>query len=159
MGDGFGVKCGKCGYEFDAFLGIGMLALTEHEKYVKKMKAGKLGPEGKKFFEDYPTGVVNTEHAIAKCSSCGNYDDVYDLTMYIPYKNKEHLADKYGCIMESDIRGNYKKYMDYPHKCSACGGSSRVLKEFEKEASEGVLKCPKCDGYMKKILESYILWD
>ena len=91
--------------------------------------------------------------------SCGNYDTVDDLTMYVPIEGKEHLTEEFGCLMEQDLKGNFKKYMDYPHKSSACGGSSKVYKKFEKEAGKGVLKCPKCDGYMEKLLESRILWD
>ncbi len=159
MGEGFGVKCNKCGYKFDAVLGFGMLFPVVYEENVKKMKAGELGPVGKKFFEDYPMGAIDSEQVVAKCSSCGNYEIVDDLSMYIPHKGKEHLVEKYGCVTSHELKINYKKYMDYPHKCTKCGADSIVYKNFETDVSNGVAKCPKCDGYMGMDPERIILWD
>ena len=158
MGQGFGVKCNKCGYGFDACLGIGMLFPVVYEENVKKMKSGELGSEAKEFFEKYPNGVINSEQVVAKCKDCGNYDVVDDLTMYMP-KEGVNVPDEVGYIFEEDIKDSYVKYMDYPHKCSKCGGSSKVYKSFEKKASKGELKCPKCDGMMGINVERLIMWD
>lgn len=158
MGQEFEVRCNKCGYVFEACLGIGMTFPAVYEENVKRMKCGKLGLEAKAFFEQYLNGVINSEQVVARCKECGNYDVVDDLTMYIPKENA-NIPDEVGYVFAEDIKESYVKYMDYPHKCSECGGSSKVYKSFEKKAYNGTLKCPKCDGMMGLNLEQLMMWD
>jgi len=158
MGQGIGVTCKKCGYEFDACFGIGMLFPHVYQENVKNMKSGEMGPEAKEFFEKYPNGVINCEQVVAKCKDCGNYDVVDDLTMYRP-KDGVKVPDEVDYIFEDEIKENYVKYMEYPHKCSECGGSSKIYKSFEKKAQKGELKCPKCDGFMGMEPCRIIMWD
>lgn len=164
MGQGFGVKCKKCGYGFDACLGFGMLFPDVYQENVKKMKSGELGEEAKKFFDEHPNGVINSEQVVAKCRNCGNYDVVDDLTMYVPKAGVMPLTEEQikdiGYFVESDIKKSYVKFMDYPHKCSQCGGKSKVYKSFIKKAMKAELKCPKCEGAMGLDPERMIImWD
>ena len=158
MGSGYTVKCNKCGYSFQASLGCGRLFPTVYQENVEKMKKGELGPEAKEFFEKYPKGVINSERVIAKCKSCGNYDEVYDLTMYIP-KDDDNVPNEVDFIWSNDIKKSYVKYMEYPHKCSRCGKKSKVYKSFDRKAFNGELKCPHCDGMMGVELGSMLMWD
>lgn len=158
MGQGLSVKCNKCGYDFDAWLGIGMLFPNLYKENVKKMKRGEFGTEAKIFFEKYPNGVINSEQAVSKCTKCGNYDVVDDFTMYMP-KDGVTVPDEVAYILAEEIKESYVKYMDYPHKCSKCGGRSKVYKSFEKKAYKGELKCPKCDGFMMINPAQMIMWD
>jgi len=160
MGDGLFVKCSTCGFDFGVSLGAGMSFPTVYQENVKNMKRGKLGEEAKQFFQKYPNGVINSESCVAKCKECGNYDQVDALTMYMPKEGKENLPADIGYIFADDINKSYTKYMDYPHKCSKCGGSSKVYKSFVKNAENGKLKCPKCKGLMGIDFDNWgFMWD
>ncbi|MBQ3397640.1 MAG: hypothetical protein IJG51_01995 [Synergistaceae bacterium] len=51
MGEVVGYKCEKCGYRFDAYLGMCFGFLRIYNETVAKMKNGELGEEAKRFFD------------------------------------------------------------------------------------------------------------
>ena len=110
MGSGFGIICKHCNYEFRPYLGVGRLFPAVYNENVNRMKKGELGPEAKQFFIDHPDGVINSESVVAKCRRCGNYDEVDNLTMYIP-KEGEEMPDVSDGIYENDIPEFYEKFM------------------------------------------------
>lgn len=157
MGMGYNAKCTECGYEFGVLLGCGFTYPSVYSENIEKMKKGELGKEAKEFFEKYPGGVINSENAVSKCTVCGNYDEVYDLTMYKPKKGLD-LPENVDFIMVNEMKGKYIKHMSYPHKCSKCGSDSKIYNKFEKDLMNGLLKCPKCSGDMMDDPWD-ILWD
>ena len=58
MGRGTEYKCNKCGYGFITHSGVGMLFPAQYEQTVNKAKAGDLGEEIKRFFEEHPDDLV-----------------------------------------------------------------------------------------------------
>jgi len=158
MGHGYTVKCNKCGYEFCGYLGVGMLFPVVYQENIDKMKNGDLGPEAKIFFDKYPNGVIDSEKAVTKCKICGTYDSVYDFTMYKPKDDTAEL-EKVSYKMMDDIKKSYIKCMEFPHRCTKCGGRSKVYKSFVRKAEKSELKCPKCDGMMGIKPGYMLMWD
>ena len=64
-------------------------------------------------------------------------------------------AEGYKFVTPWDLRekGQYRKIMEYSHKCSKCKGNMKIIpeKEFKK------LKCPKCHKKLK--VDGDVLWD
>jgi len=153
MGNGFKIRCEKCGYEFTAMLGVGMMFPTLYDETVSEIKKGKYGEEYKKFFEDNPNAAVNCERVTAVCNKCGKLDSVMDLSLYLP---KDASVKNAGYVMEEEFESDFKKCMEYDHKCS-CGGSMEIIDLLFKLAARKV-KCPKCKSNMQ-LTPELINWD
>ncbi len=173
MGRGFNCFCNKCGYNFDAMFGIGMLGYRVREKETKKMRAGKYGEQGKRFFIEHPNGSVTTDYVVVKCASCGELYNVYDFNLQIPEpemdKAKKKLKDALDrgdpkvCKLpknQVDRILNWTDYVTlekYEHKCKKCGGKAEIIEEFEHLAQVGNVDCPRCGN--KLSTGKYMLWD
>lgn len=139
MGNGFLIKCERCGYEFTCFTGIGMMFPVVYKDIVNDIKDGKYGEEHKVFLNEHPNAVINCERKFYMCSDCGAIDTARDLSIYLP---KEDVpAPDY--IMPNDLKSGYKKVLEYKHKCISCGGIMRS-ESLPDQVEEGNVKCPSC---------------
>ena len=148
MGQGGTYKCNKCGYELNAWTGVGYIYPTVCKETTEQAKKGELGEELKKFFEEHPDGKINCEKVLVRCEDCGEYDVVMNLSMYIP---KEGKAPN-DAIWDLD---GYKKLASYKHTCTACGGKMKTVKENEEGFYD--LTCPECGEALE--MGERILWD
>lgn len=148
MGQGGAYRCDKCGYQVEAWTGMGFLYPMVCEENIEKAKNGELGEELKKLFEEYPNGKLDCQEVLKRCENCGEYEVVTDLGFYIPENNEKANED----IWNLD---GYKKIESYKHLCASCGGELMDL-----ESGEGGyvnLVCPQCGETLE--LVDRVLWD
>ena len=79
MGQGGTYKCNKCGYELNAWTGVGYIYPTVCKETTEQAKKGELGEELKKFFEEHPDGKINCEKVLVRCEDCGYTSRVLSL--------------------------------------------------------------------------------
>lgn len=154
MSDGYTIRCRKCGYEFTAFLGIGMLFPVVYEETVSKIRKGKYGKEYKQFFEEHPNAAVNCENEAAVCTGCGRFECVKNLSLYLP--KDENKKTGQGYKMACDLEEDYVKCMEYEHKCSVCRSPMKFIDLLE-EMRNGKVSCPECGDEME--LSGSLNWD
>ncbi len=150
-----------------------MLGFKIREEETKKMKAGKYGEQGKRFFVEHPNGSVTTNYVVVKCASCGELYNVYDFDLQIPEpemdRAKKRLSDaldrgdpKACKLPKEQVEGilNWADYVTlekYEHKCKKCGGKAEVIEDFENLAQTGMIACPRCGN--KLSTGHYMMWD
>lgn len=158
MGDGICTKCTNCGYEFDAYFGVGMLFPFVYQETIVKAKTGELGEVTKEFIEKYPDGAFDCENVVIKCDNCNMYDVALDSSMHV-LKDKLFKPSKYNWtysgetdgtayVTDEQLKDHYEKIADYSHKCKYCGGKARINKSFEQDVYKNRINCPKCNGLM-----------
>ena len=141
--------------------------------------------EVKTFLDEHPDGAINAEKTLVRCSDCGKYDTVQDLTMFIPKEGYKHEINPdriwsiaapfrgYDYVAPGDLKFHYDEYKKYPHKCNYCGGNmniiplysykvnpkgrgvDEIIKEMQSEIKE--IECPVCGEQM--IVMEFINWD
>ena len=153
MGNGFTIRCEKCGYEFTALLGVGMKFPSEYEQTVKAIKDGIYGEEYKKFFEEHPNAAVNCELITAVCEECGRLDSVMDMSLYLPVDDSVLNA---GYVTKEELESDFKKCKEYNRKCT-CGGHMRTFDLLD-ELFLRCIKCPQCENNMT-LTEDLVDWD
>ena len=185
MGRGIEFTCSKCGHIVTASWGCGFLFPKVYSETVKKIKDNKLGPEIKAFLDEHPDGAINAEETLARCNECGKYDNVQDLTMFVPrevYVKEDSpegiwsfAAPFVGAeyVTPYDLRTGYIEYQKYSHKCKCCGGKMSIIplhsyqpdpegewiEEMQKKSECTIteIECPVCGG--KMIAANLIMWD
>ena len=151
MGQGFDYRCCKCGYEFSALLGVGYAYPLTYKETMQEAREGKLGEDIKKFLEGNPQGAIDPKNVVAQCKICGEYEQVQDLSMYIPKETKGEKLNK-DIDFVVDFK-DYKLEKKYDHKCSTCGGKMKILRGKALDS----LTCPRCKSEMERV-EGF-LWD
>ena len=147
MGEGRHYYCKKCGYTFEADLGIGYMYPAVYHDTMESARSGRFGDAIKTFLAAHPDGVIDPQNVAVRCTECGNLELVQDLSMYLPKDpGKVSTADY---VM--DFR-DYTLVQKYQHKCSQCGSSMTVLKG----KNLNNLKCPHCG---EQLSEKQIMWD
>lgn len=179
MGDCISFKCDRCGYDFNAFIGYGFGYPVMYCKTIEDVRSGAYGEHVKEFVETFPEGTLNCEQIIVRCIECGNYENVTDLTMYIP---KEGYVRPPKIIKEDKQRErrphqkplkskdepfptwedvpnlkNYRVFEKYDHKCSKCGGTSIKVSDYKDHDLKEQLICPKCGKEIKCTFSGW--WD
>jgi len=140
MGNGFLIKCERCGYEFTCFTGIGMMFPVVYKDIVTDIQNGKYGEAHKAFMAEHPDAVVNCERKFYMCSECGAIDTARDLSLYLPKESEPAPA----YVMPNDLKGKYKKCLAYDHKCTSCNAVMKAA-SLPKEVEAGNVKCPSCE--------------
>ncbi len=138
--------------------GVGFLFPKVYLETAEKAKAGVLGEEIRKFFENHPDGAINAEKVTLCCDSCGNLMEGQDLSMHVPNENYNRgvgtqVPEGSQYFMEDDLEEDFTKFADYPHKCIKCGGSMHVVRSDEN------LFCPECGTPMEIDPDSLMMWD
>ena len=154
MGNGFGIKCKKCGYHYVAMDGIGYMFPVEYSDTVKDIREGKYGDEYKMFFEKHKDAAVNCGNETAVCTKCGHLDSVMNLSLYLPKDGNN--SD--GCVMPRVLEEDFDKCLEYDHTCSECGGKMLIISP-EDEIRNGALKCPICGEILIEDKDVKIIWD
>ena len=147
MGYGFECVCEKCGYSIDTMFGVGMLGYKVLEDETKKMRAGKYGEQGKRFFKEHPDGSVTVDYVVTKCMSCGELSNVHEFNLQIP---EQEIEKTLGWTENVTIE-------KYEHKCKKCGGKTEIIENFEELAQKGKIECPRCGN--KLTTAGYYCWD
>lgn len=139
MGNIIRLRCKKCSYTFDAYLGVGFLYPVVYEETLEEIRKGTYGEAHRLFLEEHKDAAVNCENVLAVCSSCGHPECVKDMTLYLPRTSRKSPEG-----------------LKYDHKCSDCGGSMRIFTEDEEVTG---IKCPECGDELERDEEQRILWD
>ena len=153
MGMGYTFRCSKCGYELEAYLGIGFLFIRQTEETIRKIKSGKYGAKAKAFFEEHPDGSVDCSNALFKCEKCGSLkvEPVLDL-----YKRKEGTPEPEFPFPDEDY---FIKDTEFEHICEKSGTVMKIqnMDRFLNRVMKGKIRCPDCDGHLE--LGELINWD
>ncbi len=164
MGSGHSFECKKCGYEFTAVEGVGFMFPAVYAELVEEGKKGELGEELKIFFEEYPDGAIDAKKITVRCYDCGNYENVYDLTMYVPNKAAAMNKDKgrwsvalpfedASYVTSLELKKSYTEYKKYHHSCDKCG-EQMIAVDINEDAE---LVCPECGEKLEYAGE--LCWD
>ena len=162
MGSGYTCTCNKCGFTFNAHVGVGFRYPAVYQETLKAARSGRLGKKARNFITENPEGAINPKWVVARCEKCGQYESVPDLSMYIPKEG--HPASKNrgnwtGASLDdeneyvSDFDTDYELKETYDHKCRKCGGRMTIIGDEPQEH----MPCPMCDGKMES--EHTIFWD
>lgn len=76
--------CEKCGYEFEADVGVGFLYPKVYVETIDAMKEGRFGQQGKEFLEAFPNGAISCENIVVQCNDCKKLMVVPELSLYVP---------------------------------------------------------------------------
>ena len=153
MGRGKSYKCSKCGKEYSASWGCGYMFPLEYEELIKAIKKGKYGEEWKEVLLSDEYTVVDAETHVYLCRSCNHWTTAPGLSLYLP-KDPSH-AEKKACVIESDLKDDYKVLKRRIHRCEKCG--SRMHRASNSELDK--LPCPDCGGEPEEGSGGMILWD
>ena len=165
MGVGYDLVCQKCGYSFEAWLGIGRMYPAVYEETVQKGKRGELGEELQKFLLENPSGAIDISCVVGACKKCGELHNIDDLSMYLPKKGLKPDKPKgrwsvsmpfegAEYVSPMDLKAHYELVAKYPHKCKHCGGEIKIFTE----KTIGRIKCPHCHEKLVKG-DKLIMWD
>lgn len=153
MGQGYKMVCPKCGYEFNASFGVGMMFPAVYDETIQEGKRGELGEELQKFLLEHPDGAINASYVVSMCKKCGWLENIMDLSMYLPKNgfkpNKAKVrwsvaypgtGIEYVAPWDLSNKEHYELFAKYPHKCKRCGGDVEIFKEKERN----YFRCPHC---------------
>lgn len=173
MGLCLACECKKCGYAFEAAVGVGFLYPKTYCETISKVKAGEFGKQGKEFFEAFPDGAISCESIVVQCNDCGKLMTVPDLTLYVP---KEGYAPKkqdksipwstafsgkgYEYVSFTDLQEYYQKFEPYDHRCVNCNGHTSIVTGFTDRIDNTIdrhVHCPKCGEMIEIYFTGY--WD
>ena len=165
MGTMLMCKCDKCGYTFEAAVGIGFLYPKVYSETVRKVKEGQFGEQGKEFFEAYPDGAISCERIVVQCNDCRQLICVPELTLYVP--KEEYIPNKqnkeipwssafsgkgYEYVAPTELHDHYQLFEEYDHRCPYCNGHTTVVPGFTENVNDIVdthVCCPQCGSVMK----------
>ncbi|MBQ3336516.1 MAG: hypothetical protein IJG80_03845 [Selenomonadaceae bacterium] len=164
MGTGYTLHCKECGYNFDAFFGVGFLFPSVYKETMEAAKNGALGEKLQRFLTENPNGAIDVSNVVSVCKKCGEIENVLDLTMYFPKKGFSPVKPQgrwsvaFPFIGEDyvtpwDLQEHYKVFVKYPHKCKRCGAEVELVTEEHLEK----INCPNCHKSLS--VEDIINWD
>ena len=154
MSKGYMFKCEKCGYKFTAAFGVGFLYPKVYQETRTAALNGELGKEIQKFLQENPDGEIDSSKVLGRCTQCGHYEIVKDLTMYLPNENFPEREIQFPVSWE--LQDYYKIFAKYHHECENCGGELEIFKATDLR-NNGILKCPHCRESL--ILKKFGYWD
>lgn len=138
MGDGFSLRCKKCGKEKSYLHGIGFMYYPFLERTRKELAVGKYGKAAQSFLSDHPEGNVDAKQKIYYCPKC----------RYIKQGVEISITDGDNC---------YKKV----YHCGKC--RKGIMKPLDQATSRQLdflsqIPCPECGDTDKKEV-GFMLWD
>ncbi len=146
MGKSYVFRCKECGHNLKFYFGISAQYPERYQEILNEALIGNLGAEIQKFLIDNPDGVIDISRVLTNCESCGKFEMVRDLTMYLPRKNFSY--DKNSPPLPEDMKNNFDKFAEYQHKCSYCGEPVEIITEENFFDKKIILQCPNCDSEM-----------
>lgn len=138
MGQGFTIKCEKCGTENSYLQGIGFMYYSFLERTKEDVIKGKFGKDAKAFFTENPDCEVDARNEVYLCPECGYIKQGVDLKM--------KTVDK-----------EYKKV----YRCGKCRSADMKPIKLDTERQYKRLShipCPKCNDKGIKTI-GMLMWD
>lgn len=173
MGLVMGCTCKKCGYRFEADMGVGLMYPKTYQSTIDKIRKGFYGQQGKEFLEVFPNGAISREEIVVQCDDCRKLTCVPDLTLYIPKedydpdKRDRSIPWSSACtgkdreyVSPDELEVNYEAFERYNHRCPYCNSHASVLPGFTEDVSKNQDKfvhCPNCGSLLEIEIEG--LWD
>lgn len=157
MGAGFSFTCKKCGNEYRAFFGSGMMYPSIYERVMGEIQSGKYGAELQELSNAIPYVAVDAENTVYYCKDCVIWEVSPNLSLYAP-RDMEYIQreiERFGHSpypWKSTLRSHYRIIKRYYHKCDKCGHRMRQLSLSDISS----LPCPKCG---EKNEGCMVLWD
>ena len=165
MGNGFVIKCEKCGFKHNYDIGIGFLYPEVCEDILNSMKLGNFGDELMRLANTIPNVAVHQCRAVFVCDDCGSWrvDDVIDLCSPIAkkkrfmglFRTKEEIHTDKPYVMDAEIGHFYKVIHSVERRCTCCQQKMRAV--AEDETIKQKLKCPECGEILT--IEDVYCWD
>ena len=150
MGQGYLLKCNKCDYREEVFLGVGYMFPEEYAELVRDIRKGCYGRDWQAFFEEHRGAVVNAETELYVCPQCGHLETEHNLSIYL---NKQEKEPENGYWMRWADEDDYEFVRSYVHSCPDCGKRMEVVQDIEKAD----LRCPDCGDRLE--VSGQIMWD
>ena len=148
MGHGYNVKCKKCGFHQNIFLGVGFSAPMIGQEILEQIKQGKYG---KRFMEDaaaIKNPVVWHEQELYFCEHCGNWKVDTAVNLCAPV---DEDAEPDFFVSGADIGDTYNVARSKTHRCGKCSHIMRPVTNGDKIA------CPDCGEELER--GGMIMWD
>ncbi len=151
MGDSISFRCNHCGFQKDILLGVGYSFPSEYEEVVKDISEGCYGEEWRNLFLNTPLAAVNADLEAYFCPDCGNWQEEYNLSLYVPKQDAgQGTPGDYVCPWE--LPGKWKLLKVYIHKCPNCN------KRMHRVRVDDSPICPDC-GQRGMFESGAVLWD
>lgn len=134
MGQGFTVRCMKCGDESHYLQGIGFRYYAFLQEVKEEVKAGKYGKEAQAFITEYPDCDFNARNEVYYCKDCKYLKQGVEINMTYgdkSFKNQYRCGKCRKVIMKPlkiDTERQYKKLIQIP--CRKCGDSEHIAVDF-----------------------------
>ena len=166
MGHGGFYKCSKCGEEYYANTGIGMMFPTIYKSIQNEVSKGKYGKEWQELYNSEPLVAADAEVYLYVCKKCNYWETDYGLSLYAPNDLKTLKKKRYGektvegwgmvpYASGDDFKEDYHLLKRRIHKCEKCGS---VMHKSTKQEEDN-LPCPVCGGPPEEGGASTIMWD
>lgn len=162
MGYEYTYTCKKCGHEYFASFGVGMLYSKKYAEVVQAARDGKYGEEWKVLMNSCKDMAIDASLDAYICK-CGSWKNEENLSIYAPIAieniDNEQLNFSASQDMEEipcvwDLNEGYQLIKEYIHKCDKCGMTMHRIDDSEAPA----LPCPMC-GTVNSCYPCLILWD
>ena len=144
--------------------GVGMMFPTAYRGLVEAIKKGKYGRDWQKLMASRDDVAVNAERRLYLCPICGQWEMIYDLSLYIPKKGKggekkpaQVKQKDYVLPLEltSQWESSYELLKHYKHQCPTC--KATMVPVDMDDLLGASFKCPEC-GHPNQI-KSVVMWD
>lgn len=157
--------CEKCGYEFEADVGVGFLYPKVYVETIDAMKEGRFGQQGKEFLEAFPNGAISCENIVVQCNDCKKLMVVPELSLYVPKEGYDFTksnrkkrwssgfsGNDYEYVSPIELNDHYQLFEEYDHRCLYCNGHTSVVPGFTECMDKSIDKrvsCPECGSMIE----------
>lgn len=150
MGTGIGLKCPKCSFHEQYFLGSGMLLPVTYVEVVDEIRNGKYGSEWQDYFRTHRGAAVNVDREVYQCPHCNAIVEDYNLDLYRTV-NASPFDESY--FDPQGRNAGFTLIKHHPHPCPECGGQMQITDVHDQKS----LPCPKCGTTL--IYSDDFIWD
>ena len=150
MGTGIGLKCPKCSFHKQYYLGSGMLLPETYAKVIDGINEYEYGSEWYDYFKTHTGAAVDVNKEIYHCRLCNAIVEEYNLDLY---NRKDGSPPDYGYFTSWTGTKEYDFVKHYAHRCPICDGRMRIIRRSDLKA----LPCPRCGTTL--ISSDDFIWD
>lgn len=150
MGSGIELKCPKCSFHKEYYLGSGMLLPETYAEVVSTIKDCEYGSEWRDYFKTHAGAAVDVDKEVYHCPLCNAIVEDFNLDLYNTINGAPIIDDYFDPGV--DHRG-YKFVKHYAHLCPICDGP---MEKTNKDTQKS-LPCPRCGTTL--IYSPSFIWD